>query len=66
MNFFNLPDIFTLEQLKEARNIKINNLVKSNINDEDKKFYAEQILSNYKQHKYMLESKTCNKQCLTI
>jgi hypothetical protein len=55
MNFFNLADNFTLDELKQARNMKLNNLMKSNINDEDKKIYAEQILSNYKQQKYMVE-----------
>ena len=53
--FFNLDDKFTLEQLKEARNMKIDNLMKSNINDKDKKLYQSLILSKYKQLKYKLE-----------
>lgn len=53
--FFNLDDKFNLEQLRDARDIKINNIMKSNINDKDKKLYQSLILSKYKQLKYKLE-----------
>jgi len=53
-DFFQLKDNFTMEELKQARNNKINSLVKLNISDFDKKFYAEQIINLYNEAKFDL------------
>ena len=53
-DFFQLKDNFTLEELKQARNIKINSLSKLDISEPDKKFYAEQIINMYNEAKFDL------------
>ena len=53
-DFFQLKENFTMEELKQARNNKINSLAKLNIVESDKKFYAEQIINLYNEAKFDL------------
>ena len=59
VDFFQLNKNFTLEDLKQARNKKINSLSKLDIPEHDKKFYGEQIINLYNEAKLDLaQSKT--------
>jgi len=49
--FFNLGDNFTMEQLKYARNKKLNAISLMDVPDIDKKLYAEQVVELYKKGK---------------
>lgn len=56
--FFNLSDNFTMEQLKYARNKKLNAISLMEVSDIDKKVYAEQVVELYKKGKKELLDRT--------
>ncbi len=53
-DFFQLKDNYTIEELKQARNNKINTLAKLDISEQDKKAYAEHIINLYNEAKFDL------------
>jgi hypothetical protein len=48
LQFFNLPNNYTLKELREAKNKKIKDLIKLNISMNDKQIYANNIYKIYK------------------
>ncbi len=53
-DFFQLKDNFSIEELKQAKNNKINTLAKLDISEQDKKAYAEHIINLYNEAKFDL------------
>jgi len=51
MTFFGLRENYTLNELKNARNTKLNSLANTSLSDEDKKVYASEIMRLYKKAK---------------
>ncbi len=49
--FFNLNQNYTLEQLKNARNAKLNSVASSNMSFNDKQAFSEQVIRLYKKAK---------------
>ncbi len=58
--FFGLGQNFTLEQLKTARNTKLNDLASSTMSNSEKQAYAEQVIRLYKKAKKELETEQNN------
>jgi hypothetical protein len=48
LQFFNIPNNYTLKELREAKNKKIKDLIKLNISMNDKQIYANNIYKIYK------------------
>jgi hypothetical protein len=58
--FFGLRENYTLDELKNARNTKLNSLANTKLSDEDKKVYASEIMRLYKKAKNKFTQKDNN------
>jgi hypothetical protein len=58
--FFGLRENYTLDELKNARNTKLNSLANTKLSDEDKKVYASEIMRLYKKAKSKFTQKHNN------
>jgi hypothetical protein len=58
--FFGLRENYTLDELRNARNTKLNSLANTSLSDEDKQVYASEIMRLYKKAKSKFTQKHNN------